>query len=160
MSTKKEITQNYHNALEIAKLEYESTLSRFKELDNKLNMLLVFAAGEIAAFGGTLSSFCLEYYCKLAYVIIFSAFLLVAVITTLFGLFTRSLDCLNTNNLNKNTSLEENEFINTYIEAYNKSINSIDKQIEKKCKIFNISLIFILVTLVIFSAFLIVDLLL
>lgn len=160
MATKKGVSHNCRDGLEIVKSEYESTLSRFKELDNKLNMLLVFAAGEIAAFGGTFSSISLKYDCKLAYIITFLSLLLSAVITILIGLFTKSLDILDTSDLVTDEKLEESEFIDTYINAYNESIDSIEKQIRKKCRLFNVSLIFILLALIDFSIFMLIGLLL
>lgn len=152
MATKKEISQNYRDGLEIVKAEYEAVFSRFKEMDNKLNMLLVFAAGEIAAFGATIGSFCDNLVFKCIYLSAFLIPLLLAIIFNFVGLFTRKLSLMNTNDMLDYVSCSSNKFIEDYVNSYNDCIDSIEKQINKKGKLFNASLICIFIALMFFCA--------
>lgn len=158
MPSKKDVSNNYSEGLEIVKAEYESTFARFKEIDNKFNMLLVFAAGEIAAFGATYSSLNDNIVFRWIYLIVFFIFLSVAVIFNLVGLLTKKLKLMNTSDMLQFVELDSDKFNENYINWYNESIDSIDKQIDKKTLLFDISLILLIVSFITFCGGMIVNL--
>lgn len=147
---------NYKVGFEIVKIEYEKAISRFKEMDNKFNMLLVFSAGEIAAFGAVFQLF--SENLKIIFACLFLPFLLVAVILNFVGLFTKKIILINTEVLHKKKTynVKSLEFYGISIKTYNESINSIEKVIKTKGILFNLSLIFVLISLVVFSIFIII----
>lgn len=109
-----------------------------------------YCSGEIAAFGATIGSFCDILVFKCIYLFAFLMPLLLAIIFNFIGLFTRELRLLNTSDMLDYVKCDSNKFIEDYVNSYNDSIDSIEKQISKKGKLFNVSLICILIALIIF----------
>ena len=156
MEGKSDGAQKYQVGFEIVKSEYESALSRFKEMDNKFNMLLVFAAGEIAAFGAILQFF--SGNLKIIFLWLFIPFLFISVLLNFVGLFKKKIALINTERLHKRSTYDIDiiEFYGSSIRSYNESINSIEKVIKLKCVLFNVSLVFSLLSLIIFCIFVII----
>lgn len=157
---KKTISQNFVMGFEIAKKEYEFALSRFKEMDNKFNMLLVFAAGELTAFGATFSTITDNIKFRLFYIIIFLPTLFIAILQIFRGLFTKRIQLFDTFFMKcyKDFDVDGNNFIGRSIASYNECIKSIEKVIKLKSKLFNTSLVFILFAFIIFCTFMIINL--
>ncbi len=160
MADKRSIMRNLNAGFEIVKKEYEYALSRFKEMDNKFNMLLVFAAGEITAFGATFSLISNNMFFKSVYLFLFLPTIFIAIIQNFKGLFTKRIILVDTMFMKSSAdfNMDVDRFIGESIASYNESIKSIEKVIKCKSKLFNYSLVFTLFAFIIFCTFMIINL--
>lgn len=150
---------NLEKGFSIVRKEYENALNRFKDIDNKFNILLVFVAGEIAAFGSTFSLINGSFWFNIFYIALFCLSIFVSVLLIFIGLFTRKIDLIDTDEFdNFNIYLSTRiQFLLDYIATYKKCIKSIEKHIKQKTLIFNITIFFVLFVLLIFIVFMIVS---
>lgn len=154
----KSFSNNLKVGYEIAKSEYERALSRFKAADNKLNMMLVFAAGEITAFATTINTFS-ETKIKVIYMSLFLAVLFASVLSTIIGLFDKGLRLIDEKGLAQESNYEvgTSNYLAQYIKSYTDCIETIDNKIGCKIKAFRAASILICIDLFIFFAFIILN---
>ena len=122
--------------LEVARSEYAEAKSRFRDLDNKLNMLLVFFAGLIVAISTVISldtSIDLIVFKK---IIIVHVIILMSVSITMImlGLFPKKYSGFNSDYLVDKTweCANNSDLMEAYIENYYLSIKQIDEVNKKK----------------------------
>ena len=158
MAEKENITLNFNTGLEIIQNEYKCALARFKEMDSKFNTLLVFVAGEIAAFGALFSVINAQIAFKIAFAVVFFTLLLTAIITNFIGLFTKYIELINTDSMLKESlyKIDNISFFAKFIATYHNCINCIEEKIRKKSTLFNVSLIFVILSLLAFCIFIVV----
>lgn len=156
MGWDKSFSNNLRVGYEIAKGEYNNALNRFKELDNKLNMMLVFAACEITAFATTLYLFG-DPTLKKIYLLVFLVAYLAAVLSIIIGLFIKYFDLIDENKLIEDSNYDEEtiNFLGGYIKSYVDCIKKIENKIQNKVQAFKAASILICIDLAIFSAFMI-----
>lgn len=108
-------------ALEIARTEYQNEISRFRDLDNKLNMMLVLAVGILAALGIIVSSsVATANVCVKILLGIISGLILAVVIIIVIGLFPQRYNAPDIQALasKNNYTKDDIEFLGSYISAY------------------------------------------
>lgn len=127
----KNLIKNLSINLEIAKVEYAEAKTRFRDLDNKLNMLLVFFAGLIVAISTVISlntNNCLLVFKKL--IISLVVLLMIAsVIIIMIGLFPKTYYGFNSEYLTDENwqEVDNPDLIKEYIDNYFVSIQKINQ---------------------------------
>lgn len=130
-------------SFDILKIEYEHAYSRFRDWDNKLNMLLVFLASEVAVMGLILTSLKSINTAINILTIISVSLLAVALIGISAGLFPRLIPAIDIDGLVKleQYDLDFEEFIGRYLGSYKVCIDKINNVNFIKSIIFLISVI-------------------
>ena len=153
-----DLVENLQISLEVVKEEKQETLSRFKTVDSKLNILLVFVSGLLAClnvifpFDQDISA--LKLRLSKDFLIHMLVAIFVSVLCILIGLYPRSSKRINESeftNLERH-SQEKKKFLGGYIATYTKEIESVEKAIKRKQLLFKIAFILLIIAFVLFSA--------
>lgn len=130
MLVNEQIEVNQKDCLEIAKSELTASQSRMRDLDSKLNVLLVFLSALIAGIGTLISEFRnYENAVIFSCVVSCAIFMIMAVFLVLVGIFPRSYYSIDSKTLNdcQKHSLGRNDFIMFYLDAYTYCLSVIKK---------------------------------
>lgn len=151
-----EYIENLNTTLDIAKSSYQDSLDRIKNVESKLNILLVFGAGLLAGLNIILPyPESILQHTRIAlniFLIEFFVSLVVSFICILIGLFINRLRVIDSkvfvDNEIKNKSIPE--VLGSYLATYHVCIESIEKHKKMKNIMFVIAFISLLVALVLF----------
>lgn len=129
------IETNQKDCLEIAKNELSAAQTRMRDLDGKLNMLLVFLSALIV-FIGTVVSMSYDKMCTAVFVLISISMVAIAgaAIAISIGLVPQKYHTVDSNSL-KDVSiynLNRNDFLKFYLEAYAFCLGEINVICKKK----------------------------
>lgn len=136
------VKNNWHYGLEIAQKEYEMRLNRIRDVDNKLNMMLVIFAALLAALGLVVDSTSIQLDSGKKAIIVFTFFvLLFSMIIILIGLYPRQYQMLSSKALIEEKTFDKDEitFAQDYLFDYSDCIKSIEKIMKSKLSFLQIS---------------------
>lgn len=152
------LVENLQISLEVVREEKQETLSRFKTVDSKLNILLVFVSGLLAClnvifpFDQDLSA--LKLRLSKDFLIHMLVAIFVSVLCILIGLYPKSSKRISEHEFTnvERHSQEKKKFLGGYIGTYRLEIESIEKAIKRKQLLFKIAFILLIIAFVLFSA--------
>lgn len=142
MAIGKQVESNQKACLEMAQNEFAAAQSRVRDLDSKLNMLLVLLSALIVGIGTVASKWYEGISCLVFTLVVISMALMIgAVITILIGALPKSYYSLDTNWLTdkKKHNCDSDSFYKDYLNAYKSCIDMLDGVCARKALTVRIS---------------------
>ena len=142
--------ENYNNAFEIVKCEYQNALNRFRDLESKLNMLLVFLASILAGLLVIVNFINKSskglYIASLVCLVLAFIFLIVTFSFLIDGLFPRKHIMFDIDVFQHKTTYKEDkiDFMGQNISCFVECVNKLNDICRRKSRDVKCSILFLI----------------